>query len=83
MGTFDAAVIFGVRAIGASRSAALTYLLLLRFVLFVPITIVGLIALVTRYGGWSRLRSVPPRVKRPRGARATAPRARAAADSAV
>jgi hypothetical protein len=30
---------------------------LLRFALFVPITLVGLIVLVTRYGGWSRLRS--------------------------
>jgi uncharacterized protein (TIRG00374 family) len=57
LGTFDAAVVIGVRAIGGTKSAALPYLLLLRFVLFVPITVVGLIMLVTRYGGWSRLRS--------------------------
>lgn len=57
VGTFDAAVIFGVKAIGGTESAALSYLLLLRFILFVPITIVGLVVLVVRYGGWSRLRS--------------------------
>jgi glycosyltransferase 2 family protein len=57
VGTFDAAVIFGVKAIGGTASAALSYLLLLRFILFVPITVVGLIVLVTRYGGWARLRA--------------------------
>jgi uncharacterized membrane protein YbhN (UPF0104 family) len=57
IGTFDAAVIFGSKAIGASGSAAVTYLLTLRFVLYVPITIVGFVVLVTRYGGWSRLRA--------------------------
>ena len=38
-------------------SAALSYVILLRFVLYVPITVLGLVVLVTRYGGWSRLRS--------------------------
>jgi uncharacterized membrane protein YbhN (UPF0104 family) len=57
VGTFDAAVIFGVKAIGGTETAALSYLLLLRFILFVPITVVGLVLLVVRYGGWSRLRA--------------------------
>jgi uncharacterized protein (TIRG00374 family) len=57
VGTFDAAVVFGVKAIGGSGSAAFSYLLLLRAVLFLPITVVGLLVLVVRYGGWSRLRS--------------------------
>jgi uncharacterized membrane protein YbhN (UPF0104 family) len=57
VGTFDAAVIFGVKAIGGAGSAAVSYLLLLRFVLFVPITVVGLIVLLVRYGGFSRLRT--------------------------
>jgi glycosyltransferase 2 family protein len=56
IGTFDAAVAFGAKALGASGSVAVTYLLLLRFVLYVPITIVGLVVLVARYGGWARLR---------------------------
>jgi glycosyltransferase 2 family protein len=57
IGTFDAAVAFGAKALGATGSAAVSYVILLRFVLYVPITIVGLGVLVTRYGGWSRLRS--------------------------
>jgi uncharacterized membrane protein YbhN (UPF0104 family) len=57
LGTFDAAVAFGARRLGASGSMAVTYMLLLRFVLYVPITLVGFVILVTRYGGWSRLRS--------------------------
>jgi uncharacterized protein (TIRG00374 family) len=57
VGTFDAAVIFGVEAAGVAGSAAVGYLLLLRFVLFVPITVVGLGALVARYGGLSVYRA--------------------------
>jgi uncharacterized membrane protein YbhN (UPF0104 family) len=57
IGTFDAAVAFGARRLGATGSMAVTYMLLLRFVLYIPITVVGLVILVTRYGGWSRLRS--------------------------
>jgi glycosyltransferase 2 family protein len=56
IGTFDAAVIFGSKALGASGSAAVSYLLTLRFVLYVPITAVGFVVLITRYGGWARLR---------------------------
>jgi glycosyltransferase 2 family protein len=57
IGTFDAAVAVGAGKLGASGSVAVSYLLLLRFVLYVPITAVGFVVLVTRYGGWSRLRS--------------------------
>jgi uncharacterized protein (TIRG00374 family) len=57
IGTFDAAVAWGAQRLGASGSVALSYVILIRFVLYVPITIVGLVVLVTRYGGWSRLRS--------------------------
>lgn len=56
-GTLDAAVLFGVRAIGGSGSEAVSYLLALRFVLLVPITGAGLALLVARYGGWSRVRA--------------------------
>ena len=57
IGTFDAAVLFGAKALDATSSAAVSYVILLRFVLYVPITIIGLVVLVARYGGWSRLRS--------------------------
>ncbi|HLM09954.1 MAG TPA: lysylphosphatidylglycerol synthase transmembrane domain-containing protein [Thermoleophilaceae bacterium] len=56
IGTFDAAVAFGAKRLGASGGMAVSYLLILRFMLYVPITLVGFLVLVTRYGGWSRLR---------------------------
>jgi len=52
VGTFDAAVLLGVSLVtSASHPAALAYVVLVRFVLFVPITVAGLVALVARYGG--------------------------------
>jgi uncharacterized protein (TIRG00374 family) len=54
-GTLDAAVLIGAKALGRGSSAALTYLLLLRFVLMVPIGIAGLIIGATRYGGLRRV----------------------------
>lgn len=56
-GTLDAAVVFGAQAIGEGGSEAITYLLILRFVLLVPITLVGLVVMMARYGGWSQLRA--------------------------
>jgi glycosyltransferase 2 family protein len=57
LGTFDAAVAWGTHRLGVAGSVAVSYVILIRFVLYVPITLVGLVVLVTRYGGWSRLRS--------------------------
>jgi uncharacterized membrane protein YbhN (UPF0104 family) len=57
-GTQDAAAIIGIKAIGGSSSLASTYLILLRFVLQVPITVAGLVLLAARYGGISKLRRV-------------------------
>jgi uncharacterized membrane protein YbhN (UPF0104 family) len=59
LGTFDAAVLFATRGL-ASGSGALAYVLILRLVLFVPITVVGLVVLLTRHGGLSRLRLQRP-----------------------
>jgi len=55
VGTFDAAVIFGLKALGITGGAAVSYGLLVRFVLFVPVTAVGLVLLVARYGGLHQL----------------------------
>jgi uncharacterized membrane protein YbhN (UPF0104 family) len=55
-GTQDAAAIGGIKALGGANSVALSYLIMLRFVLVVPITLLGLVLLVTRYGGLGRLR---------------------------
>lgn len=58
VGTFDAAVVLGVRLVGAGGSGvALPYVVLVRFVLFVPITIVGLVLLLARYGGIASVRA--------------------------
>jgi glycosyltransferase 2 family protein len=72
IGTFDAAVAWGANRLGASGSAAVSYLLMLRFVLYVPITVIGFLVLVTRYGGWSRMRAalrVSSRTQAPAGSR--------------
>jgi uncharacterized membrane protein YbhN (UPF0104 family) len=55
-GTQDAAAVIGIKAIGGTSAQALSYVILVRFVLFVPITAAGLLALVTRYGGIAGLR---------------------------
>ena len=51
VGTLDAALLFGARAIGASGSLAVSFLLALRFVLLVPVTVAGAVLLLWRYGG--------------------------------
>jgi uncharacterized membrane protein YbhN (UPF0104 family) len=52
VGTYDAAVLLGISLVtSAAHPAALAYVVLVRFVLFVPITLTGLVALVARYGG--------------------------------
>jgi hypothetical protein len=59
LGTFDAAVLLGLAAVGVT--AQVSYVLVLRVVLFVPITIAGAVALAARYGGMQALRPVPLR----------------------
>ncbi|HWI08095.1 MAG TPA: lysylphosphatidylglycerol synthase transmembrane domain-containing protein [Solirubrobacteraceae bacterium] len=58
VGTFDAAVVFGVRALRYSGAQALSYVLLLRFVVTVPVTLIGLVVLVAGYGGLHRMRAL-------------------------
>ena len=52
------------RRSGRAARRRVSYLLLLRFILFIPITIVGLVILVARYGGWSRCADVSSRRRR-------------------
>jgi uncharacterized protein (TIRG00374 family) len=61
LGTFDAAVIFAAKSLGVASSAAFSFGLLVRFVMFVPITVVGFVILVTRYGGIQDLRRLVKR----------------------
>ena len=56
-GTQDAAAIIGIKALGGTGAQAVAYIVMLRFVIVVPITLVGLVLLVARYGGLGRLRT--------------------------
>lgn len=56
LGTLDAAVLFAADALGASGAEGVSYLLMLRFVIFVPITLAGAVLVLTRYGGLGALR---------------------------
>jgi uncharacterized membrane protein YbhN (UPF0104 family) len=54
VGTFDAGIALGLEAVGVDGGAALGFILLVRFVMFVPITLVGLVLMLVRYGGFRR-----------------------------
>lgn len=56
-GTQDAATVIGIKAIGGTGATAVSYLVMLRFVLLVPITAAGFVLLAARYGGLARLRA--------------------------
>src|SRR5215210_2701979 len=56
-GTQDAATVIGIKAIGGTSATAVSYLVMLRFALLVPITVVGFAILIARYGGLARLRT--------------------------
>lgn len=51
VGTFDAAILFGLAALDVKGGLGVAFALLVRFVLFVPITGAGLVLLLARYGG--------------------------------
>ena len=55
-GTQDAAAIIGIKALGGTGAQAVAYIVMLRFVIVVPITAVGLVLLAVHYGGLGRLR---------------------------
>jgi len=56
IGTVDAAIIFGLGAIAIKGGQALSFAILIRFVVFVPITVVGLLLMLFNYGGLGKLR---------------------------
>jgi uncharacterized membrane protein YbhN (UPF0104 family) len=55
IGTYDAAIVFGLKGLGITGSQAVGFALLTRFVIFAPITVAGLALLVWRYGGLRRI----------------------------
>ena len=54
VGTYDAAMLYCMTQVGITGGDALGGLLAFRFVAFVPVTLVGLVLMITRYGGWRR-----------------------------
>lgn len=60
VGTFDAALVFALSALDVGGGDALAFVVLVRFVLFVPITLAGLGLVIARYGGMPRLRGTVP-----------------------
>ncbi len=58
-GTFDAAILFGAAAIGATGAVAVSFLLVARLVIFVPITVLGAVLMLTRYSKGIPIRGEP------------------------
>jgi uncharacterized protein (TIRG00374 family) len=56
IGTYDAALVFGLEALDVAGGQALAFAVLIRFIVFVPITLAGLALVLARYGGLPRLR---------------------------
>jgi uncharacterized membrane protein YbhN (UPF0104 family) len=86
-GTYDAAIQLGLRGMHVQGGPAVAFGLLVRLVIFVPITVVGLIIMVLRYGGLASLgrlrRAGATGVSAPRAAEGTAPAAVAPAFTTV
>lgn len=58
-GSYDAGILLGLHAASVNGGLAVGFLLLIRAVVFVPVTLVGLVVLVVRYGGLRRSASIP------------------------
>lgn len=57
VGTLDAGIVFGLKARDAASGAAtVSYVLMMRFIVLVPITLLALVLLMRRYGGLAALR---------------------------
>lgn len=57
VGTQDSAALLAAKTVGASSSVALSFLVIARFVLLVPITVTGILLLAFRYHALGLLRS--------------------------
>jgi uncharacterized membrane protein YbhN (UPF0104 family) len=56
IGTFDAAALFAFHALDVTGGTAVSLLLLYRAIVFIPVTVAGLVLVVVRYGGLATLR---------------------------
>jgi glycosyltransferase 2 family protein len=56
-GTMDAAIAFTLHVLNEPKNLVGTYIFTVRFLIFIPITIVGGVLLIARYGGMAALRA--------------------------
>jgi glycosyltransferase 2 family protein len=61
VGTLEAGIAFTLSALEVPGGQIVAFAILVRFIFFVPITLVGLLILFTRYGGFRHLRRTAPR----------------------
>jgi uncharacterized membrane protein YbhN (UPF0104 family) len=63
LGTFELALVFGLNAIDAPSETSVSFVIMLRFLLTVPVTIAGAALLIGRYGGLEALRGARARAR--------------------
>ena len=56
-GTMDGAIVYTLHQLSEPRNLVWPFIFVIRFVIFIPITIIGGILLITRYGGMTALRA--------------------------
>lgn len=56
-GTMDAAIAFTMRVLGQPANLVLPFIVAVRVVIFIPITLIGGVLLITKYGGFAALRA--------------------------
>lgn len=56
-GTMDGAIVYTLHQLGEPRNLVWPFIFVIRFVIFIPITIIGGVLLAVRYGGWSAIKA--------------------------
>lgn len=56
-GTMDSALVFSLRVLDEPKNAVFPYIFTVRFVIFIPVTIIGGLLLVLRYGGFGAIKA--------------------------
>lgn len=56
-GTMDGAIVYTLHQLGEPRNLVWPFIFVIRFVIFIPITIIGGALLALRYGGWSAIKA--------------------------
>jgi uncharacterized membrane protein YbhN (UPF0104 family) len=57
VGTMDSALAFTLRVLEEPKNAVFPYIVVVRFIVFIPVTIIGGILLAARYGGFAAIKA--------------------------